>query len=66
MHLPLPVASATVPTTALLFSGCSAVRTTARFIGEALGSEELLLASAKGEIQAAIRASQGFVHVLHG
>jgi len=54
MHLPLPVASATVPTTALLFAGCSAVRTTARFIGEALGSEELLLASAKGEIQAAI------------
>jgi len=66
MHLPLPVASATVPTTALLFSGCSAVRTTARFIGEALGSEELLLGSAKGEAYAAIQASEGFVRVVHG
>jgi len=56
MHLPPPIASATVTTTkALLSSGCSAVRTTARFIGEALGSEELLLGCAEGEICAAIQ-----------
>jgi len=66
MHLPLPVASATVPTTALLFSGCPAVRTAPWLIGEALGSEELLLGSAKGEACAAIQASEGFVRVVHG
>jgi len=66
MHLPLPVASATVPTTALLFSGCPAVRTTPWLIGEALTGKELLLARAKGEIQPAIQASEGFVRVAHG
>jgi hypothetical protein len=67
MHLPPLVASATVPTTtALLFSGCPAVRTTPWLIGEALGSEELLLGSAKGKAFAAIQASEGFVRIAHG
>jgi len=57
MHLPLlPIASASVaiPITALYFSGCPAVRTTPWIMGEALGSEELLLGSAKGEACVAI------------
>jgi hypothetical protein len=58
MHFPLlSVASAFVAipiTAALYFSGCSAVRTTAGIMGEALGSEELLLRSAKGEACVAI------------
>jgi hypothetical protein len=62
MHFPLlsvasvaTVASVAIPiTTALYFSGCPAVRTTPGIMGEALGSEELLLRSAKGEACAAI------------
>jgi hypothetical protein len=58
MHLPLlSIASASVAipiTAALYFSGCPAVRTTPWIMGEALGSEELLLGSAEGEACVAI------------
>ena len=39
---------------ALYFSGCTAVRTTPRIMGEALGSEELLLGCAECEACVAI------------
>jgi len=41
-------------TAALYFSGCPAVRTTPGIMGEALGSEELLLGCAKGEACVAV------------
>jgi hypothetical protein len=66
MHLSLPVATAATITVAILFSGCSAVGTASGLVHETFGGEELLLASAKCELQAAIRASQGFVRVFHG
>lgn len=67
MHLSLlSVAAAIIAAKAILFSGCSAVRTASGLVLETFGGEELLLASIKGEIQATIRAMQGFVHVLHG
>ena len=70
MHLPLLVASAVraaaIVAEAILFSGCSAVRTAPGLVDEALAGEELLLASAKGEVQAAIRACLGFVGLIHG
>jgi hypothetical protein len=47
-------AAVAIPITALLFSGCTAVRATPWIMGEALGSEELLLGSAKGEACVAI------------
>jgi hypothetical protein len=65
MHLSLPVATAII-TIAILFSGCSAFRTASGLVHETFAGEELLLASAKREIQAAIRASQGFIRVFHG
>jgi hypothetical protein len=41
---------------AILFSGCSALRTASGLVLETFAGEELLLASIKGEIQATIRA----------
>jgi hypothetical protein len=66
MHLSLLSVAAATIARAILFSGCSAVRTASGLVLEAFAGEELLLARAKGEIQAAIRASQGFVCVFHG
>jgi hypothetical protein len=64
------IAAATAATIAaagaLLFSGRSTVGTTARFVHETFAGEELLLARAKVEIRAAVRARQSFVYVLHG
>jgi hypothetical protein len=56
MHFPLlSVASVAIPiSAALYFSGCPAVRTTPWIMGEALGSEELLLRRAKDEASVAI------------
>jgi len=69
IHFPLPLIAvatpATIGTTALLFLGCSAVRTTLGLVREAFGSEELLLASAKGETCAAVYALEGLVYVGH-
>jgi hypothetical protein len=73
MHLSLlPVAAATATTTiaataaALLFSGRPAVRTASGFVDESFADEELLLGCAERKSHAAIRASKGFVRVLHG
>ena len=55
-----------LPSTALLFPGCSAVRTTLGLVGVAPGSEELLLGSVKGETCAAVYALEGLVYVGHG
>ena len=70
IHFPLPLIAvaitATIGTTALLFPGCSAVRTTLGLVREAFGSEELLLGSAKGETCAAVYALEGLVYVGHG
>jgi hypothetical protein len=64
--LSIASASTAIPATALLFFDCPAGGTTPGLIGEALGSEELLLGSAKGEACVAIRASEGFVCICHG
>jgi hypothetical protein len=70
MHFPLPLIAvaipATIPITALLLLGCSAVGTTLGLVSEPLVSEELLLVSAKGETCAAVYALEGFVCVGHG
>ena len=69
MHFPLPLTIAipgTIRTTALLFSGLSALRTTLGLISEAFGSEELLLLSAKGKTCAALHTLEVLVHVAHG
>jgi len=70
IHFPLPLIAvaipATISTTALLFPGCSAVRTTLGLVSEPLGSEELLLGSAKGETCAAVYALEGLVYIGHG
>ena len=58
--------SAAIPVTALLFSGCPALRTTTGLIDEALGSEELLLGCGKGEALVAIRTRERFVCEAHG
>ena len=58
--------SAAIPVTALLFSGCPALRATPGLIGEALGSEELLLGCGKGEACFAIRTRESFVCKAHG
>ncbi len=69
MHFSLPLRAVAIPattrTTALLFIGSSAVRTTLGLVGEPLGSEELLLASVKGETCAAVYALEGLVFVSH-
>lgn len=69
IHFSLPLIAvaipAAIPTTALLFPGCSAVRTALGLVGEALGSEELLLGSAKGETCAAVYALEGLAYVGH-
>ena len=69
IHFSLPLIAVTIPaaipTTALLFLGCSAVRTTLGLISEALSSEELLLGSAKGETCAAVHALEGLVYIGH-
>jgi hypothetical protein len=53
--LSIASASVAIPITAALhFSGCPAVRTTPGIMGEALGSEELLLGCAKGEACVAV------------
>ena len=70
IHFPLPLIAvaipATIPTTALLFPGCSAVRTTLGLVSEPLGSEELLLGSVKGETCAAVCAPEDLVFIGHG
>jgi len=66
IHFSLPLIAVAIPATALLFPGCSAVRTTLGLVGEALGSEELLLGSAKGETCAAVYALEGLVYIGHG
>jgi hypothetical protein len=66
MHLSLLFVAAAIIAKAILFSGCSALRTASGLVLKAFACEELLLANAKGEIQATIRAMQSFVHVLHG
>ena len=66
MHLSLLSVAAAVIAKAVLFSGGSAVGTASGLVLEAFAGEELLLSSVKGEMQAAIRASQGFVYVFHG
>jgi hypothetical protein len=66
MHLSLLSVAAAIIAKAIVFSGCSALRTASGLVLETFAGEELLLASAKGEIQAAIRASQGFIRVFHG
>jgi hypothetical protein len=58
--------SAAKAVTALLFSGCPALRTPPGIIGEALGSEELLLGSGEGEALVAIRTCESFVCEAHG
>jgi len=63
MHPSVPFA---IAAGALLFSGCSAVRTTLGLIDEASAGEELLLGCAKGEIRAAIRATENSILVVHG
>ena len=69
MHFSLPLIAIAIPaiirTTALLFPGCSAVRTTLGLVGEPLASEELLLGSAKGETCAALHALEGLVYIGH-
>jgi len=69
IHFSLPLIAIAIPaairTTTLLFPGCSAVRTTLGLVGEPLGSEELLLGSAKGETCAALHALEGLVYIGH-
>jgi len=65
MHLSL-LSVAAIAAKAIVFSGCSALRTATGLVLKAFAGEELLLTSIKGEIQATIRAMQGFVHVHHG
>jgi len=70
IHFPLTLIAVaitiTIPTTALLFLGCSAVRTTPGLVSEPLVSEELLLGSVKGETCAAVYALEGLVYIGHG
>ncbi len=70
MHFSLSLITAailaTIPTTALLFLGCSAVGTALGLVSEPLGNEELLLVSAKGETCAAVYALEDLVYVGHG
>jgi hypothetical protein len=66
VHLSLLSVAAAIIARAILFSGCSAVRTASGLVLETFAGEELLLASIKGELRAAIRASQGFIRVHHG
>jgi len=69
IHFPLPLTVAipgTIRTTALLFSGLSALRAALGLISEALVSEELLLLSSKGETCAALHTLEVLVHVVHG
>jgi hypothetical protein len=66
MHLSLWSVATAIIAKAVLFSGCPAVRTAPGLVLETFACEELLLASTKGEIRAAIRAMKSFFHVLHG
>jgi hypothetical protein len=66
MHLSLLSVAAAIIAKVILFSGCSAFRTASGLVHETFAGEELLLARAKGEIRAAIRACQGFIRVFHG
>jgi hypothetical protein len=60
----IPVASSTIPEA--LSSFCRATRRAALwFIGEAFGSEELLLFNREGECLSAIGTSEGFFCVSH-
>ena len=60
IHLSLPLIAiaiiASIRTTALLFIGLPALRTTLRIIGITLGSEELLLGGAESETCVALHA----------
>jgi hypothetical protein len=69
IHLPRLIAVAIVATgrtAALLPLGCSALRTTFGFVGEALIGEELLLRSGESETHATICAFEGLVYITHG
>lgn len=60
-HLTGTAGGGAAATTAGLFPGLAAGRATFGLVGEALGSEELLLGSAEGEISAAVCALDDFV-----
>lgn len=66
IHLPRASVVATATTSRPLGSFCRATRRTALwFIGEAFGSEELLLFSREGECLSAIGTREGFFCVSH-
>ena len=68
IHFPLLLTVAipgTIRTTALLPSGLSALGTTLWLISEALGSEEFLLLSTKGETCAALHTFEVLILVAH-
>jgi len=62
----LAVTAASRRTVALYHPGRAAPSAALGIIGEALLSEQLLLAGAEGEINPAVRALDAFIHITHG